>query len=444
MAIAVNSESAPDVGPEARELLETYCFLACLGPGFFDPNEAARVIRLDHGPDRATVLERLLDPEQRAACSSEIGHLLATTLAARRSEGGTSLRTLLPALVRADVEAGFTVLRNFAAAASPALAETLADACLSLMLADQAGTAPNGCDPCVRDRLRYLLSVLTRLSLQPESRTRLFLALSQSLQSGEVLRDVVFGSLFPAGSQQGLEVLLRGQDEAVRAVITGAAMRPNGKSEFYATCRCVMDLGLRAGLPVLARVHERLDPRDGAHRALAAMVRAALLLAIEHAIRTERKLKALLPEDPDLATLDLLTIVTPGVPQPHRTEICDYLLGGAGTLLRSLRCPMDDCETVVQVVIGAVVLHADPVRAASEVRRILLDAAGALHVRLQSGDTQAIAPFQKVVRLLAGEFRRRESLASCLAPVIPLVSDFTPRDRAFLESIGEDVATAVA
>lgn len=428
-------EEAPRAGssmpPEARDLLEIYCFLACMGPESLDPDRAARSIRSHQGPDRVRWLGRLLDPSERPARSREIGCLLAETLAGRGRETASVLASLLPALVRADTAAGFTVLRHVAAAASPALAEELSEVLLSMVVAESIGDGDPERGRTDRvERLRYLLSVLTRLSLAPASRSRLFLALSQTLDAGEAVRDVILGSLFPSGVDEGLAVVAQGGERALRAVIAGAAARPNGKSEFYATCRSVMDMGLHQGLPVLGRVYRLLDLRDGGHRALAAMVRASLLLAVERAVVNGTKVRRLLPDTPDLSCLDLLTVVTPGIAEPARTEVCDYLIEGAGRILRGLGVTRDDCDSFVQVVVGAVVLHREPDRAGAEVRKMILDTAGVLHVRAQTGlgALDAVEPFQTVVSLLAAEFRRRQALTTCLAPVLPLVADFAPPD----------------
>ncbi len=428
------TRAASTMPPEARDLLETYCFLACLGPEWMEPDRASQAIRSHQGADRVRWLGRLLDPAERPARSREIGCLLAETLAGRGRDTASALASLLPALQRADMAAGFTVLRHLAAAASPALAEALAEVLLSMVVA--AGMGNGDPDHAARvARLRYLLSVITRLTLPPAARSRLFLALSQTLDAGEAIRDVVFSSLFPSGADEGLAVLAQGGERALRALIAGAAARPNGKSEFYATCRSVMDMGLRQGLPVLGRVYRLLDPRDGGHRALAAMVRASLLLALERAVVNGTAVRRLLPETPDLSCLDLLTVVTPGIAEPARTEVCEYLLEGAGRLLRGLRVTRDDCESFMQVVVGAVVLHRAPRRAGAEVRRMILDTAGALHVRAQTGakDLEAVEPFQAVVRGLAAEFRRRQALATCLSPVLPLVADFAPPDPSRME-----------
>ncbi len=423
--------AGPSMPPEARDVLDTYCFLACMGPEWLDPDRAARSVRSCGDPDRVPWLGRLLDPSERPARSREIGCLLAETLAGRGRETASALASLLPALERADTGAGFTVLRHLAAAASPVLAEELSEVLLSMVVAEATGNGDPEHDRTRRvERLRYLLSVLARLSLAPASRSRLFLALSQTLEAGEAVRDVVLSSLFPSGGDEGLAVLAQGGERALRAVIAGAAARPNGKSEFYATCRSVMDMGLHQGLPVLGRVYRLLDLGDGGHRALAAMVRASLLLAMERAIVNGTKVRRLLPETPDLPCLDLLTVVTPGVAEPARTEVCEYLLEGAGRILRGLGVTRDDCDSFVQVVVGAVVLHREPDRAGAEVRKMILDTAGVLHVRAQTGlgALDAVEPFRTVVGLLAAEFRRRQALTTCLAPVLPLVTDFAPPD----------------
>ena len=436
----------------ARDLVEVFGYLACLGPEAFEPDTARSLIAAHSGGKRAELVAEILHPEQRDAVSRELGALLADRLVNRGPEGSRGIATLLPCFLAVDAEIGFGVLRYLALALSRVHAPDMAEVVLSLTIAE--GQIARGAMKRPEDdadvsrslkslgRLRYLVSVMAALDLDPTGRARLFLALSQSLEDLEVMRAMVLTSLFPAGSAEGMAVLTSGNDDALRALLEGSASRPKGKSEFYAACKATMDLGLAQGLPTLGRVYRLLSgpPEQGSNgpglanlRAMASMVRAPVLLAVEAAATTRRGLVTQLPESPDVWTLHLLALIAPGVKEPNRSSLCEYLVDRGGMVLRTGR--LDDAagDALVQVLVGASVLHARPESMGSEVRRTILDAMGAMHVRLQSSsgpsedDLDAARTFQRAVAAVGHEFRRRQALASSLAQVLPLVAGLTGR-----------------
>lgn len=446
-AVSHIQEDQAVVVDEARDMLEIYCYLACMGPDAFEREKAVELVTAHSGPDRALMVGTLLDPGRREARSRELGHLLAENLSNRERDTGNVVSALLPALVSADTGNGFTVLKNLAAASSHAVADAFSEVLLSLTVADSSAihadrpTFLEGEEDKSRamDRLRYLVEVITSLNLDAPARTRLFLALSQTLEDGELIRDIVLTSIFPSGSSESTSVFLEGNDKALKAVLNGAASRPNGKAEFYGACRAVMEMGFDRGLPALARVYRLLTGPESGLRAMSSMVRAAVLLSLESASGRIKDISTLLPETPDLASLDLLTVVAPGIKEPHRSMLCDYLIMGSGQILQQGRVTADDHETFSQVVIGASVLHNDSERAGAQVRKMFLDTAGNLHVRLQAssgksaeGDAacDSIHPFRRIVEIVSGEFRRRESLSTCLTNVMPLLSGFDNKHKA--------------
>jgi len=442
---ALEEECSQDVtdgqAVEAGDLLEIYCYLACMGPDSFEHNRAMELITSHSGPQIAPLLGSLLDPGRRIERSQELGHLLAENLASRKKDAGKVISALLPALVDSDIMNGFSVLKNTAAAVSPPIAKDFSEVLLSLTIAGSGAISDNGSQADTReesrdisfDRLRYLLSVMTSLNLGDSSRTHIFLALSQAFEDGEIIRDIVLSSLFPSGSSDMNTVIVNGNDMALRAMISGAASRPNGKAEFYSACRSLADLGLGKCLPVLARVYRLLNDPDSGSRALASMVRAAVLLSLETSTMHTDSFVVNLPPEPDLPCLDLLTIVAPGLKDPHRTDLCNYLIDGASALLMNQLVPVDDCEAFVQVVVGASVLHDDPAGVGKRIRGMLLDAAGALHVRVQShnlatnhvnaSEAFSAHPFHRIVDMVSREFNRRENLSTSLESVIPLITE---------------------
>ncbi|MBM4394317.1 MAG: hypothetical protein FJ087_01350 [Deltaproteobacteria bacterium] len=432
---------------ESRDVLDVFCYLACMGPDAFERPRAADLLGLVT-PDKAKTIASLVDTDSRQAASRRVGGLLADRLCARGAGSGRAVGAVLPSLLDADVEAGFSVLKALAAAAPPSVARDLSDMLLALTVAEagaacrslgaDSGSAGQAAGPVAR--LRYLVSVLAALDLDAPGRARLFLALSQTLENAEILRAVVLTAIFPARSDEATAVLTEGNEDAVRAVLEGAASRPRGKAEFYEACKAVMSLGVRRGLPALARVYRLLSARAGAGnlRAMSSMVRAAVLLALEEAAASRRGLASQLPEGAEPWTLHLLALVAPGLKEPGRSAVCEFLMDEAAARLRSCAVDDGDADAFVQAVVAAAVLHADPTSMGAKARRMVMDAAAALHVRAQAWGAGAATVagaattddsarvFRKVVGAIASEFRRRDALASSLAPVMPFVDGFAP------------------
>jgi hypothetical protein len=429
--------SAVDSPFDAHDLLEMHAWLAGLGPEAFLP--AVDGVEPVPNRPRGPLLDWLLDPENRVAASTIVGTQLATSLATRGRAVLTGLGGILPGLVAVDAVAGYQVLRRTAAAVPPPATRDLADTLLTLALAEANDAAPQAGDEIEtlrsHDRLVCLLDALAALDFPADARTRMFLALSQNLASSLVHTLVVPSALFPSLAAEGAEVLAEGTDNALGALLHGALIRPRGRAEFFEACRQVLDAGLETALPVLGRVARVLEAADPSTRALESLVRAALLPALEKAAQKGPGPAKRVPADADVSTLRLLSVVAPGLPEPHRTALCDTIIRLAGQRLRSAQVGTLDADAFVEAVVSASVLHADPERPSAEVRRMLLDTAGSLRVRLFAAERPPEAlfdvsmAFEAVAASLGNEFRRRQSLASALSSVLPIVCDLsTPRE----------------
>lgn len=430
-------EAAADRPPDGHDLLEMHAWLACLGPESFQP--AMAWSRLAPDTERGVTLDWLLDPANRNSASIVIGTRLAGSLAARGRDAVPALGGLLPSLVAADAAAGFDVLRQAALAVPVSSARDFGEALMTLALAE--GTAVAGSDDLEpethrhRDHLGCLLEALAALDLPPEGRARLFLALSQTLHPSLVRDLVVPTSMFPASPAEGATVLAEGTDEAVRALIHGALTRTRGRAEFFEACRAALDVGLEAGLPVIGRVARLLNGAGPTARTLESLVRGAVLPALEKGAHKVPGIARRVPADADVWTLRLLAVVVPALPEPHRTALCDTIIARAGDRLRASQVGTVDADAFVEAVVGAAVLHSDPEVPSAEVRRMLLHVAGSLRVQLFSAERPPEAlfdvsmAFERIAVSLGTEFRRRQSLASALTSVLPIVSNLsTPRE----------------
>lgn len=411
--------------PAAQDLLDLYCYVVCLGPPHFSPDLRKHVQSSSEALD---ALERLLDPSHRHEVSREIGRLLAKRFS--RLDGLNHLYIFIPRIIEMDLKFGFAVAKSFVSSCPPSITKDVADTLLSLLAAKTRRPQGNG-ESNIK-QIRYILSLMTFLHLDAEERTRLYLALTQLLEGHDAFLEVIADSLFPSSPKEALSVFLQGRDCTLRFFLAQIARRPTGKAEFFAACRGLTDLGLHTGLSVLARVYKILNQAEGPQRALAPIVRATLLLSIEATLAKGSRLSLLLPNPCDLAAAYLLALVAPGIPEPHRSELCDFLLDQAGHAFRSLSISTSDVEPFTEVVTAAAILHQDQGKAQKEVIRLILEAAGALHVRLQNRrheDPDApLTAFRKVLSRLFYEFRGRPAFSLCLSKVIGALGDLAPPD----------------
>lgn len=441
----VEDDREPDDARE-RDLVDLFCYLACLGPEAFSPSKVTRIIGDAAAMERAAVLSFLLDPDRRDEVSHEIGRLLCARFANRASDDLPSLSGMMPALLAADMDAGFGTLRCLVAGASPALAHDLSEILLTLSIAVARSARSRAGHEAVQvravARLRYLLAVLSAIDLDTASKSRLFLALSQSIEDGQVLQNLVLTSLFPSCTEEFVTVLQSGNDDAVRTFLEGAAARPRGKAEFYQACRAVMELGLQQGIPTLGRLDRLLAGGRPGLRALSSMLRSSVLLGFEAFQSGRRSIADQLPPKADLWTQHLLVVVAPGLKESLRTPLCDYILDQSSTMLRGMTLTEAEADVFVEVVVGASVLHARPSDAGARIRRAILDGTGSMHVRLQTrpdadGTPSDVRTFIRVVEQIGAEYRRRAALATTLEAVLPLVAARSvPADvPAYLEAL---------
>ncbi len=420
-----------------------FAYLACMGPSAFEPATARRLVGGGTAdPAHLPSVDRVTDGANRVAVSQEVGLVLADVLSGRAQATSLDLGAILPALVNADIAHGFTVLRDLATAATPALAEPLGDILLNLVVSTRHDPAGNGDGQA---RQAYLIEAVTTLPLDSLARTRMFLALSQTLTSPDLVDAVVMSNLFPGQPEDAIAILSEGNDDALRTLLHGALVREDGRDLFFAACKAAVDLGPARGIPLLARLDPLLHEDETGLRALESTVRATVLGAVERALARSRQEPTWLPIDPDASTLRLLSIVSPGLKEPGRTTVCEWILDRAADRMRH----ETETAALVEALVGAALMHETPTAAGTKVRKALLEAAGTLRIRIvavgtpTAEDFARARAFERFAGLLGNEFRRRRPLAAVLEGVLPYLTDLTriPTDEMQLP-LTDDVAPA--
>lgn len=425
-----------------QQTLELYAYLACMGPDAFDPPNARHLVcGLQSEPTHVAVVDRMTDVANRDAVSWEVGLALAGVLSQRARVSSLELGEILPAMLAVDLARGFNVLHELAAAATPALAEPLGDILLNLAVSTQPDLAEGGDGQA---RQAHLIEALTALPLDSPARTRMFLALSQTLRSLDLVHDVMLSSLFPADPEDALAVLTEGNDDALRTLLRGAMVRDDGRETFLAVCKAAVDLGPAQGIPLLARLDPQFHGGETGLRALESTVRATVLGAVDRALARDRHVSAWMPADPDAFTLRLMAIVAPGLHEPGRTTVCDWILDRAGSRMRH----DTDSAALVEALVGAASMHERPAAAGTRVRKALLETAGALRIRIvavETPDPEDLArarTFERFAGQIGTEFRRRRPLAGALEGVLLYLTDLTrvPTDEMHLP-LADDAPT---
>jgi hypothetical protein len=410
-----------------NETLEVYAFLACMGPAAFAPAAARRLVGpADADPVRTAAIDWLTAPECREDVSREVGRHLADVLSHRARVSSLDLGEILPAMLEVDLALGYQVLRELAAAAPPALAPPLGDILLNLALA-----ARRDADAQPDARLACLVEALAALPLEPGDRTRLFLALSQTLRGPEALRRVSLSALYPARPRDMVQVLAEGNDDALRVLLNGALLRDGGRDAFKAACWAALELDGGQGLGLLARLDPLLRGPEAGLRVLESTVRAAVLGHVERALERGRDVQDRMPPDPDARTLRLLSLVAPGLREPGRTQFCAWMLDRAAERIVQVDRPEPPGEALVEAIVGAATMHEDPPAAGALVRQALLQAASALRLRVlavgspSTADQARARAFERFAGLLGNDFRRRRPLVGVLEGILPLVTDLS-------------------
>lgn len=439
------SSEPPAAGGNAspQQTLELYAYLACMGPDAFDPSTARRLVcgPMSRPAHRAAV-DRLTDVVNRDSVSREVGLALAGVLSQRARVSSLELGGILPRMLSVDLARGFAVLHELAVAATPALAEPLGDILMNLAFSAQPDPATNGDG---RTRQAFLIETLTTLPLDAPARTRMFLALSQTLRAPDLIRDILSSSLFPAEPEDALAVLAEGNDDALRTLLQGALVRDDGREAFLAACKAAVEPGPARGIPLLARLDPLLHAGEAGLRTLESAVRATVLGAVERALARDRQVSAWMPDDPDPNTLRLMALVSPGLQEPGRTLVCDWILDRAAARMRH----ESGYAALVEALVGAASMHERPTAAGIRVRKALLEAAGALRIRIVAVGTPApedlarARAFEQFAGRIGTEFRRRRPLAGALEGALPYLTDLTriPTDELHL-TLGDDAAPA--
>lgn len=419
-----NAPGAPEVRRiDARQLLEIHAFLACQGPEAFQPSVAW--FRLMPDARQGFLVDWLLDPAHRQEASALLGTEWGRVLEGSDRDGFARMGGLLPCLAACDAALGFRVLEATAQAVGPSARRAFGEALLALALS--RGTT-RGCKAAAsaseHDLLAVLFGAMARLSPDAEGQARRFLALTQDPPEaiGETL---IHGDLFPKSPEAQALILVDGHPRAIEWLLRGVLVRPGGKADLFQACRSLLSRGLETAIPALGRAVDVLGRQSPGLEPLEALLRAALLPALERA--PVEVLGALVPEPATPGTLRLVSQVLPGLPPDRRSLLCDMLLDRCDHLLREGRVGTPEGPLFVDAVVQAAVLHPDSGRATERVRRMLLDGAALFRVQLFGSARpredlfDAAMAFEQVVADLDEEFRRRRSLAYSLDSVMPMI-----------------------
>lgn len=408
---------------DTRQLLEIHAFLACQGPEAFQPSVAW--FRLMPDARQGALVDWLLDPAHRQEASALLGREWSRVLEGSDRDGFARMGSLLPCLASCDLLLGFRVIRATAESVGPSARRAFGDALLALALSRGTTRRCQGAAPDAdRDLLPVLLEAMARLPLDAEGQARRFLALTQDPVDGlgEVL---IQGDLFPQDPEALGLILAEGHPRAIEWVLQGTMARPGGRSDLFQACRSLLSRDLEAAIRSLGRAADILSRQTPTMEPLDALLRAALLPALERT--PPETLGLLVPDGATLGTLRLISQVVPGLAPDRRRPLCDLLLDRCDQALRMGRVGTAEGSLFVQIVVQAAVLHPDPGQATERVRRMLLDGAACFRVHLFGSERpredlfDAAMAFEQVVADLEEEFRRRRSLAYSLDSVMPMV-----------------------
>ena len=406
-----------------RDLLELYMYLCCLGPEVFSYERATRLPL----PEKYRgFLEQIVLKESKCEVSRKVGLLLSASLALKNKDAHRALGEIAALLLDVDVKCGYDVLKHMCASLPEHISGSCGEVLLSLAISIEKALrlGKQNCEDV--SKLRYLICCLSSLKLEPKARSRLFLALVQSLETQDVFQDIILTSLYPDAAQEALGCLLSGNGKVASLLLRGAKMRPNGKSEFYSVCKAVMEVAPAKGLCLLGRMYHSLVSGDGEVRALQSFIRASVFIGIEKLIAERRDFQEVFGKDLPLPALALLTVVLPGMQEPHKSAMCEFVLSSVFDRLKSQELVVDDVQMYATTIIGATVNHCDPNKAGGMVRKGFMDANGQIHVRLESS-TEFGAPrtqygvFLRILQEVTREFRRRNSTAKTLEPIVEIL-----------------------
>jgi hypothetical protein len=406
-------------------MLDLYLYLCCLGPDVFSHE---KVMRLPLPEKYRALLEEIVREETKGELSRKVGLLLSASLALKGSDARFALAEIGPFILNVDVRCNYDVLKHMCASLPEHVSARCGEVLLSLAIATEKGLRLGRNSPEEILKLRHLVCALSCLKLEAKARSRLFLALVQNIETCEVFQDILLTTLYPDAPQEALECLLLGNNKVASVFMGGARQRPNGKSEFYAVCKAVMEVAPVQGLSVLGRMYYSLARGDGEARGLQAMIRASVFIGIEKVIKNGQDFQEVFGNACPLPALALLTVVLPGIQEPQKTAICEYVLSRVFDSLRSEEIVSDDIHTFAMTIIAATVNHSDPNKAGVIVRGGIMDANGRLQVRLQDGTGSDESRLQhhvflRIVEEVTRELTRRASTAGILEPIMPILTN---------------------
>jgi|GEM_PF-4766480 len=406
-----------------RDLVDLYLYLCCLGPDVFSPERARR---LPLPAKYHELLEHIIRQETKGEVSRKVGLLLSASLAMKGDDARFALGEIAPYILTVDVQCGYDVLRHMCASLPEYASAKCGEVLLSLAIAIEKGIKLGRKSQEEISKLRHLICAVSCLRLDAKARSRLFLALVQNFETCEVFQDILLTSIYPETAKEALDCLLSGNNKVASVLMGGAKQRPNGKSEFYAVCKAVMEVAPMEGLSVLGRMYQSLGKGGGEARALQAMIRASVYIGMEKVIKNGLDFQEVFGKPCPLPALALLSVVLPGIQEPHKTALCEYVLSTVFDLLKAEDLASDDIQTYATTIIAGTVNHSDTNRAGAMVREGIMDANGRFQVRLLSeGDSEQARTryhvFLRVVEEVAKELTRRASTASVLEPIVPIL-----------------------
>lgn len=407
-----------------REILDVFTYLACLGPKYFEYQVACKLLCREDDPSfdskKATVAH-IVSIENRDLVSWEVGSLLAGVLSEREHVPTRELGEILSCFLQLDLERGFETVVNLARYASPDLALNLGAILLNIVLAASLDDIDNS---TAND---MVIKALAQLDIPANERTRLFLALSQTLTSQQALETTLESDLFPQTDDDVIQVLNEGNDLALTALVRGILQMDGAREHFMGICKTVMELEPSTGIPLLARLTPILSASEPGILALEATVRGAVLHKVELMFKRSKDVNSWMPKEPDVTVLLLMSLISPGLNEPDRTNLCEWVLDHSMAHTSRLQ----NGATLIEAIVGAALMHSDPQRVGVIVRRGLLDIAASLRVRVMAVDSPSEEDWDRVRRFerfsaqLGSEFRRRRPLADLLERIMPHMTDLT-------------------
>lgn len=413
---------------DLNDLTEIYCSLACLGANSFSKLIIGAAFTTKSENTKDMIIEILSDKRARKMASKVMGETLAEKLVRKGEDISLAFGSILESLLDSDIQNGFLVLPNLCETIPPEYASTVANVFVAYISSrfrtSELFIPPPLESPEVwRKKFAHCLHCLSLLRLDEIERVRLFLSLSQSIANTDFLRSLVISPLFPSNSGESKAVIMEGNDNALYAILLGASVRDDGKALFYMMCKALLDENLKDVLPYLGRLHKILHQGSFDKHPLSTIMRASLLLALERHLE-KYPLTKILPEDPNIWVLNLLSTVVAGLVDPQRSKICEYIIMQLGKGLKDTLKHLDEIELLKNTLITACVLHNQSATVGGMIRLMLVQTAASLRIQgmmTENKDNVLFTRYEQLIKDLTWEFRRRRDFANILEPVLPII-----------------------